>query len=176
MKNIDESASIGLTPHCKMRLSHDSYQQFYNTATAVNSKRVLVQEFIAGPECEVLVVKYQGQYLALDPVEIVFPDDQEFMDSEISNSYRYTFKLLEGTAANDVRQLAAKAAEILDVKDYARFDFRVRDGIPYLFDIAGTPYTIRHSSIAYLFDQYDLKYEDIYKVIVTCMLSNYRDA
>lgn len=55
-----------------MRLSHDSYQQFYNTATAVNSKRVLVQEFIAGPECEVLVVKYQGQYLALDPVEIVF--------------------------------------------------------------------------------------------------------
>lgn len=78
-----------------MRLSHDSYQQFYNTATAVNSKRVLVQEFIAGPECEVLVVKYQGQYLALDPVEIVFPDDQEFMDSEISNSYRYTFKLLE---------------------------------------------------------------------------------
>ena len=72
MKNIDESASIGLTPHCKMRLSHDSYQQFYNTATAVNSKRVLVQEFIAGPECEVLVVKYQGQYLALDPVEIVF--------------------------------------------------------------------------------------------------------
>lgn len=47
MKNIDESASIGLTPHCKMRLSHDSYQQFYNTATAVNSKRVLVQEFIA---------------------------------------------------------------------------------------------------------------------------------
>ncbi len=79
-------------------------------------------------------------------------------------------------AANDVRQLAAKAAEILDVKDYARFDFRVRDGIPYLFDIAGTPYTIRHSSIAYLFDQYDLKYEDIYKVIVTCMLSNYRDA
>lgn len=95
MKNIDESASIGLTPHCKMRLSHDSYQQFYNTATAVNSKRVLVQEFIAGPECEVLVVKYQGQYLALDPVEIVFPDDQEFMDSEISNSYRYTFKLLE---------------------------------------------------------------------------------
>ena len=92
-------------------------------------------------------------YLALDPVEIIFPDDQEFMDSEISNSYRYTFKLLEGTAANDVRQLAAKAAEILDVKDYARFDFRVRDGIPYLFDIAGTPYTIRHSSIAYLFDQ-----------------------
>ena len=77
-------------------------KQFYNTATAVNSKRVLVQEFIAGPECEVLVVKYQGQYLALDPVEIVFPDDQEFMDSEISNSYRYTFKLLEGAAAKVV--------------------------------------------------------------------------
>ena len=106
----------------------------------------------------------------------MFPEVYEFIDSELSDSYRYACKVLEVTAANDIRQLAAKAAEILDVKDYARFDFRVRDGIPYLFDIAGTPYTIRHSSIAYLFDQYDLKYEDIYKVIVTCMLSNYRDA
>lgn len=60
------------------------------------------------------------------------------------------------------------------IKDYARFDFRMKNGVPYLFDIAGTPYTIHHSSIAYLFTQYyHLPYESIYKVVVACMLSNY---
>ena len=46
---------------------------------------------------------------------------------------------------------ATKAASILNIKDYARFDFRIKNGVPYLFDIAGTPYTIHHSSISYLF-------------------------
>ena len=51
---------------------------------------------------------------------------------------------------------------------------REKNGVPYLFDIAGTPYTIHHSSIAYLFTQYyHLPYESIYKVVVACMLSNY---
>ena len=50
----------------------------------------------------------------------------------------------------------------------------MKNGVPYLFDIAGTPYTIHHSSIAYLFTQYyHLPYESIYKVVVACMLSNY---
>lgn len=175
IKNIDESASIGLTSRCRMKLSRKSYQHFYDMALEVNPKRVLVQEFIAGEECEVLVVKYRGQYLALDPVEIVLPDGQAFMDSETSNSYQYTFRLLAEAKSYEVRQLATKAAEALNIKDYARFDFRMCHGSSYLFDIAGTPYTIRHSSIAYLFDQYGTKYEDIYKVIITCMLSNYQD-
>lgn len=175
IKNIDESASIGLTSRCRMKLNRESYQQFHDTALEVNPKHVLVQEFIAGIECEVLVIKYQGQYFALNPVEIIFSDGQVFMDSEASNAYRYTFKLLEGASSKEVQKLATKAAETLNIKDYARFDFRIRNGTPYLFDIAGTPYTIRHSSIAYLFEQYGVNYEDIYKVIVTCMLSNYQN-
>lgn len=176
IKNIDESASIGLTPDCQMTLSRKSYEKFHDTAMKLNSKHVLVQEFIEGMECEVLVVQYQGQYFALDPIEIVFSDGQAFMDSGTSNDYAYSFKLLTTADVTLIRQAAVTAAEQLDITDYARFDFRIQDGKPYLFDIAGTPYTIRHSSIAYLFDQYGLKYEDIYKVIVTCMLSNYRDA
>ena len=176
IKNIDESASIGLTPDCQMTLSRKSYEKFHDTAMKLNSKHVLVQEFIEGMECEVLVVQYQGQYFALDPIEIVFSDGQAFMDSGTSNDYAYSFKLLTTADVALIRQAAVTAAEQLDITDYARFDFRIQDGKPYLFDIAGTPYTIRHSSIAYLFDQYGLKYEDIYKVIVTCMLSNYRDA
>lgn len=172
IKNVDESASIGLKPGCRMTLNSDTYQDFISTAMELNTKQVLIQEFIEGTECEVLVVEYHEQYFALDPVEIAFTNGQAFMDSETSNAYRYTFKLLSD--GNSIRRAAVKAAELLGIKDYARFDFRIRNGVPYLFDIAGTPYTIRHSSIAYLFEQYGLKYEDIYKVIVTCMLSNYQ--
>ena len=45
-----------------------------------------------------------------------------------------------------------------------------------LIDIAGTPYTIHHSSIAYLFrDIYGFSYKDIYKVIVSLALQNDRN-
>ncbi len=172
IKNVDESASIGLKPCCRMTLTRKQYQNFISTAMELNSRQVLVQEFISGTECEVLVLEYCGNYFALDPVEIVFTSGQSFMDSETSNNYSYTFKLHQDP--EPIRKAAVKAAELLQIKDYARFDFRIQNGIAYLFDIAGTPYTIRHSSVAYLFEQYGLNYEDIYKVIVTCMLSNYR--
>lgn len=173
IKNISESASIGLSTDCRMIMTSDTYDDFCNIAKTVNKKAVLVQEFINGPECEVLVLQHNGKYTALDPVEILFPHGKEFMDSAISNDYTYNFKLFQTAEAKLLKESAEKAAKILGIKDYARLDFRLKDGIPYLFDIAGTPYTIRHSSIAYLFGQYGLRYEDIYKVIVTCMLSNY---
>lgn len=174
IKNISESASIGLYPQCKMLLTAQTYQDFCDIAASVNSTHVLVQEFIHGSECEVLVIQQQGTYFALDPVEISFPAGKDFMDSQMSNNYTYGFKLLTGPICTKVRQAAVQAATILGIKDYARFDFRIQNKTPYLIDIAGTPYTTHHSSIAYLFDQYGLQYEDIYKTIVTCMLSNYK--
>lgn len=176
IKNISESASIGLYPQCKMLLTTQTYQDFCDIAASVNSTRVLVQEFIHGSECEVLVIQQQGTYFALDPVEISFPAGKDFMDSQMSNNYTYGFKLLTGPICIKVRQSAVQAATLLGIKDYARFDFRIQNGVPYLIDIAGTPYTTRHSSIAYLFDQYGFQYEDIYKTIVTCMLANYQNS
>ncbi len=174
VKNLCESASIGLTHNCQMLLSEDTYEQFRQTVKGFNHKQVFVQEYIAGTECEVLVLQYQGIYYAMDPIVIEFPTGVEFMDSQLSNSYNYEFKILDSPIAPQICAVAERAASILGVRDYARFDFRLKNGTPYLFDIAGTPYTVHHSSIAYLFKEYQLCYEDIYKAIVTCMLSNYR--
>ncbi len=174
IKNVHESASIGLTTNCKMLFSPQTYEKFFQVAAVVNPKQVLIQEFIDGIECEVLVLQYNGLYYAMDPVQITFPSDRNFLDSQLSNEYQYGFELLSGSMANDICATAEQAASILNIKDYARFDFRVRNGIPYIFDIAGTPYTIRHSSVAYLFGKYGLNYNDIYKAIVTCMISNYQ--
>lgn len=176
IKNVYESASIGLTSNCRMVFSSKIYEEFFEIATNINPMQVLIQEYIDGIECEVFVLQYNGQYYAMDPVEIIFPDGRNIIDTQLSNEYRYGFKLMSGPIVNDICTIAERAAAILNIKDYARFDFRVRNGVPFIFDIAGTPYTIHHSSVAHLFEKYKFQYEDIYKAIVTCMLSNYRKA
>lgn len=174
VKNPFESASIGLTENNVFAFSDAPKNILCELSETMNCKELLVQTFITGVECEILVLQFKGQYYALDPIEIVLKDKMEYIDTEISNTYNYNFRLLESSLKEQVCSAAIKSAKLLGIKDYARFDFRIKDGIPYLFDIAGTPYTIYHSSIAYLFrEHFKLPYESIYKVIVSCMLSNY---
>lgn len=174
VKNICESASIGLSIDCIVDLRKQPIEALVKQAKKVNPKQVLLQEYISGFECEVLVFQFKGKYFALNPILIDLPTGTNFIDSKTSNSYNYKFKLLQDKQiVLSLCAAAEKAAQILQIKDYARFDFRIKNGEPYLIDIAGTPYTIYHSSIAYLFKMYNLKYEDIYKAIVSCMFSNY---
>lgn len=174
VKNPFESASIGLTKNNIFAFDAASKNILCKLSETMNCKELLIQNYIDGIECEVLVLQFKGQYYALDPIEIVFKEKMEYIDTEISNTYNYNFRLLDSSLKEQVCSAAIKSAKLLGIKDYARFDFRIKDRIPYLFDIAGTPYTIYHSSIAYLFrEHFKLSYESIYKVIVSCMLSNY---
>lgn len=174
VKNQCESASIGLTTKNIFQLNNESAKYLNELLTKMHSHSLLVQEYIDGIECEILVLQFKGKYYALEPVQIIFKNEANIIDTDISNSYNYNFKVIESTIKTEIKNNAIKIAKLLGIKDYARFDFRIKEGIPYLFDIAGTPYTIYHSSIAYLFTQYyKLPYESIYKVIVACMLSNY---
>ena len=67
------------------------------------------------------------------------------------------------------------AADLLNIKNYARFDYRVKkNGEFFLIDIAGSPYLTRHSSIEYLFTQLlGLKYSDIFLLIAAITVANY---
>lgn len=173
-KNKCESASIGLTTNNIFKCKNESEKYLNRLLTNMHTSSLLVQEYIDGIECEILVLQYKGDYYALDPVQILFKTKLNIIDTDTSNSYNYNFKIIESPIKLLIQENAKKIASLLGIKDYARFDFRIKDGIPYLFDIAGTPYTIYHSSIAYLFTQYyQISYESIYKVIVACMLSNY---
>lgn len=176
VKNRYESASIGLTAENVFLFNRSSDKKLSSLLQIMETDSLLIQEYIDGIECEVLVLQYKGQYYALDPVKIIFNTGHNFIDSDTSNQYNYRFDVLESSSNTSIREAAVKAAKILGIKDYARFDFRLKGDVPYLIDIAGTPYTIYHSSIAYLFtNHYHLPYEAIYKVIVACMLSNYEN-
>jgi len=175
VKNRYESASIGLSSENVFQFNQDSYKKLHSLLQTMKTDSLLIQEYIDGIECEVLVLQYKGTYYALNPVKIIFNTEHNFIDSDTSNQYNYKFDILESPANTTIQEMAVLAAKILGIKDYARFDFRLKNNVPYLIDIAGTPYTIYHSSIAYLFtNYYRLPYESIYKVIVACMLSNYK--
>lgn len=179
VKNINESASIGLTNDNIITYNSnlESLQRIKNCCNNMNTDTVLVQQFVPGYECEVLVLKIDGNYIALDPIEIVL-GDKKIINSQISNNYMYSFRPLCQTVSielcNRIQQIAERAARVLNISTYARFDFRITlDMKCYLIDIAGTPYTIKHSSIAYLFQKvYNLTYEDIYKVVVQLSLDD----
>ena len=177
LKNVYESASIGLTKDNKIYLTEENLKTIDMTLYRMNTKQLLIQEYVSGLECEVLVIQFKGKYYALEPVEIVI-NGNDFLDSLTSNLYNYSFRKLSDSLSSviieKIKKQAVKAARILNIKDYARFDFRIERDQPYLIDIAGTPYTIKHSSVAFLFENImGLDYKDIYKTIMACSFSNY---
>lgn len=181
VKNIQESASIGLTDENVLIYKRNPTvrKRLATLCGRMVAAQAMVQEFISGMECEVLVLESDRNYIALDPVAIHM-ETGEILSSEVSNSYRYSFSALESclspSQCRQICRFAESAAALLGVKNYARFDFRIDpERGPFLIDIAGTPYTIRHSSIAFLFQEiYGFSYKDIYKVIVSLALQNDR--
>lgn len=179
VKNIDESASIGMDSDniFVYQSKKELYKKLNALCVKLNKSKLLIQEFVDGKECEVLVFQYNKEYIAMDPIEILLND--RILDSTSSNDYDYGFALLSSSCGtdicNEIRRTAEHAAYVLNIKDYARFDFRIDSkGNFYLFDIAGTPYSIKHSSIAFLFTNvYNLKYSDIFRCIAASSLHNY---
>lgn len=171
IKCVNESASIGLTNSNIIEIKDTTpYEKIVHIMNTMKTNKVLIQDYIEGDECEVLVLKYKQHYYALDPIMLKIPNSP-IITSSISNSYDYEFCLLSDNynkeLCNKIYKCAEKAAALLNIKTYARFDFRIDSDKNYLlFDIAGTPYTIKHSSINYIFKKYGLSYQDIYKTIV----------
>lgn len=177
-KNVCEAASMNLTEENIFIFNEKQTDKLEELAKQMNTKKLLLQKFIEGRECEVLVFQDGNEYHAFQPVEIILKR-KKIIDSQTSNSYDYGFADLSSTinskVIQNIMQYAEKAAKILNIKDYARFDFRITNfNEVYLIDIAGTPYSIKHSSIAYLFcNIYGYDYKDIYKCIAALSYHNY---
>lgn len=174
-----EAASIGLSESNIFTYNND--ESYRLNALVFSEKKshskILLQEYIDGIECEVLVLNRNKDFYACEPIELII-ENSSILTQDISNSYRYNFRKLSDTFSKEICDnicnCSEQAAKILGIKDYARFDFRIdKEGNFFLIDIAGTPYLIKHSSIAYLFTKvYNFQYKDIFKTIASLTLSN----
>lgn len=180
IKNICESASIGMDETNIQTFPNYSYliEQIRTKCQNMKTTNLLLQEFIPGEECEVFVVRKEDILYAFPPIALNI-NGSPIITSQISDEYDYTFSPLSNILpleiCNSIQKTTEKAAKILNIKTYARFDYRIsKNGQYYLIDIAGSPYLTRHSSIEYLFTKIlNLRYSDIFLLILALTLKNY---
>lgn len=109
----------------------------------------LVEEFIDGREINAAIIG-NGPHELLPLSEIVFhPDLAQPIVSfegkwlEQSQQYKLTEPVcpaqLKMRSEMLVRDVALRAYKLLECRDYARVDFRLRDGVPYILEVNANP-------------------------------------
>ncbi len=174
LKSISEAASVFMSEKNIIDLNTISQAEKLFLLNSIKSKKIIIQEFIEGLECEVFVIKYKNKYIAMDPIGINI-NNAQIITYDISEKYDYDFYVLSDklkiSIVNKIKAISERCAMLLNVDGYVRFDFRVdKEGMPYLIDIAGSPYLIKHSSVAFLFKEMQLNYSDIFKLITMLSL------
>lgn len=180
IKNIFESASIGIGLKNIICVSdHKNLEmQLQLHLDRMKTNNILIQEYIEGTECEVFVIRLGKSFYSFDPIMLKI-NNSPIITSEISNEYDYTFAPLVSqfsqNLCDSIKITTQKAAQFLNIKNYARFDYRIdKNNNYFLIDSAGSPYLTRHSSIEYLFTHcLNLKYSDIFLLIATLTINNY---
>ena len=162
IKEISESASINLDEH--------SLLDYFDWNSKPNLDKFLVQEYIDGIEVEVPFFNINGKYIILNPVKII--SSSSILTSQISDNYLYKFdKLSDPELINKIKIKTKKIAHYLNINTYGRIDFRIdKNKNIYVFDIATMPYTTKHSSFSYNFNNYNLSLSDIHKLIILSSL------
>lgn len=166
-KPSSESASQGINESKIINYSHNIIDKELCANT-------IVQEYIEGFECEVPVFKVKDKIIVLPPIGIDL-QGKKILDEESSEKDNYGFYLMEklfsSKVISKIKLSAENAFQILKMDIYGRIDFRVSsNGQVYIFDISTTPYTTKHSSFAYAFEQLGFDYCDIYNAVISAAL------
>ena len=143
LKPNSESASIGV---CKIHNDMPDDDLVKLTQTSLETYRnIFLEEYIHGDEVECTVLPWKNRLFVADPVRIVKSTD--YLDYKTVAADAYSFEIYDSDDSETVKQQALKAYNLLGFNSIARFDFIVRDGKAYLFDITPNP-TISYCSSA----------------------------
>ncbi|MBP2244484.1 hypothetical protein [Paenibacillus xylanexedens] len=173
IKPMHESASIGLSETSIKLFDSNTELKIINDSKEKNSP-ILVQQFIEGYECEVPLLISSRPH-ALNPIGISINGENHLKQSILTYDHSfndgYNFysldKELSCSISEKVKATAIDIAQLVGLRSYGRVDFRIdNQGVAYLMDIAASPYTTKHSSFAYAFNQMGLEYHDIYSTII----------
>ncbi len=158
-QGISESKIITVTPELDANLLGTNY---------------IVQEYIEGSECEVPIFKAGNTVYVFPPIGIDL-QGKSILDEDASEHNQYSFYRLDKRFSSEVvttiQEFAERAFRLLQMDVYGRIDFRItQNGQPFIFDVSTTPYTTRHSSFAYAFNQLGFEYCDIYRAVISASL------
>ncbi len=178
IKPAFESASRGIN-NTSINYYTDKFEQQIRDLQNEFEQDILVQEFISGYEVQVPVIKLNGKYFAPMTVGINMDNDSMLCDKIITydiaydETYNfYDFSKINMTLAQQLMKTAESACAILGIDHYGRFDFRINaEGSFYITDISTHPFLIKHSAFAYMFSILNMKYEDIFLLLINLALN-----
>lgn len=182
VKSMSESASIGMDNNSIKTFNKNTLKFLENTFIKRN-EYLLIQEFISGFECEVPLI-ISNKIHTMSPVGISINNNRnlntEILTYERSFEDDYNFynlsEVIEKEKCLFIQNLSASIATIIGLQNYGRIDFRIDNfGTPYLIDIASTPYTTKHSSFAFAFENLGIPYNEIYSTIVGITYLRYKN-
>jgi D-alanine-D-alanine ligase len=146
VKPAREDASIGINDdslvydEASLRKKIKELLQRYN-------EPVLAEEYIDGQEINAAVLN--GEILPLSEIVFSLPAGKpKILTYESkwvteSSDYQMTVGKCPADLGSDtemkIKELAMKAVSLMECRDYARVDFRVRDNIPYILEVNPNP-------------------------------------
>ena len=131
----------------------------------------LVEEFIEGREINAAIIG-NGPHDVLPLSEIKFHTDlaqpivsYEAKWLEQSQQYKLTEPVcpaqLKIRTEMLLRDVALRAYKLLECRDYARVDFRLRDGIPYILEVNANPDISPEAGLARSAGEADMSYQQL---------------
>lgn len=183
LKKIQGSASRGMSEDT----SNLSYSEMVRCIEKIEhqfKQDYIVQEFISGYEIEVPLFQIKGEFQTYGIAGIQIDNEKylsgKIMQEEMYNS-KYTFFDFEEFSnvnlrysnCNHIYETAVQIANVMELKDYCRIDFRVDHfNQIYCFDISTTPYVTKHSSPNFLFEKHGFEHSDLLLALVGSFSSN----
>lgn len=142
--------------HCSTGLSYDSVAYTESELLPIIKRQigtfeqpVLAEEFIDGRELLVYMIEKDGEPTMLPICEILFDSKRSFpfqtyeskwvKDHEDYNSTYTEDAVLSDIEFKTINEICVKIFKEMDFRGYARFDLRLRDGVPYILETNANP-------------------------------------
>lgn len=143
---------------------------------------IMISEFIDGREFSVGIVGNGEDMTFLPIVEVSFED----LPSHLLKFYSFEVKAhhkkdtryycpanISDELREKIQKTAKRAYESLMLRDYARIDIRVKDGIPYVLEINSLPGLMREFSLFTRMAEASIGYDGLIMKIVESALKRY---
>jgi len=149
VKLASDHCSIGITRDSIVHTKED-LQRKVAFLIETFGQDVIIEEFIAGREFQVAALEIDGNITILPFVEICFenPDELDFLtfgsrwdenDPDFSLCTMSAAKNVPDIVQKSIREYGEKAFRQLDMRDYGRFDIRVRNEEIYFLEGNANP-------------------------------------
>ncbi|UTY38078.1 ATP-grasp domain-containing protein [Allocoprobacillus halotolerans] len=166
IKPNDESASIGVHVidfSAKSKQEIEDYIHRYQNKYPIFS----IQKFIDGQEVAVPLLKFNEEYYCPGISEVIFHNQQNYLDYDTVMLEGYSFKEYEGELKEQLIDVSIEVAKSLNFEGISRIDFRISNNQIYIEDIGANPTISETNGVNMIFcDKLSAESSCVYELLI----------